>query len=149
MTGIVILRYWTDTITGGHHLVHEYIGKDIHKLRISFIDPSRHFGQNWKQDFERAGYSTAICGRVGSWDGDEPTKYFGHIIHLIKDEPDGCRMRSRFWLGDVDGVTDAQARYDSVPTTMARDLTQHCVEEMAILASRLPGMYADLAPKSK
>lgn len=134
-----------DTLTGGHHLVHEYIGAEIHKLRISFLSPAQYFGENWEEDFRRSGYSTAVCGRVGAWNNDGSTTYFGHLIHLIKDEPDGCRMRSRFWLGDVGDVTDAEARYNAVPKTLARDLTQHCVEEMAILASRLPSMHADFA----
>jgi hypothetical protein len=127
---------------GGHHLVHEYIGGRLWKLKISFKDPKEYFGDDWKADFEKHGYSTAICGRVGQWDSDNNTVvYTGHLIHLIKDNPDGCRMRSRFWLGDVDGVTEAAVRASLVPEADAKGLCQHATEEMAILGTILPDMY--------
>ncbi len=130
------------TYIGGHHLVHEYIGGVLAKLRISFLNPSVYFGSNWKEDFQRTGYSTAVCGRVGNWNPETGvTVYTGHLIHLIKTEPEGCRMRSRFWLGDVDGVSDPAARAAVVPAGLAAGLMQHCAEEMAILASKLPELY--------
>lgn len=58
--------------------------------------------------------------------------YVGHLIHLIMDEPDGVRMRSRFWLGDVDGITDPEIRRANVPENLAMGLLQHATEEMAI-----------------
>lgn len=67
--------------------------------------------------------------------------YVGHLIHLIKNEPDGVRMRSRFWLGDMDGVTDREIRKANVPEKFAMGLLQHATEEMAILATVLPDMY--------
>lgn len=134
------------TYIGGHHLVHEYIGGELHKLKISFKDPSEYFGADWKTSFQEAGYSTAICGRTGVWD-DETNEvlYVGHLIHLIKNEPDGVRMRSRFWLGDIDGVTDAEERKKNVSLPFATGLLQHCTEEMAILATILPGMHQKYA----
>jgi hypothetical protein len=125
---------------GGHHLVHEYIGGEMCKLKISFKDPGNYFGPDWKQDFEAKGYGTAVCGRVGMWDEEKGTVlYTGHLIHLIKDEPNACRMRSRFWLGDVEGVAEAQGT--KVPEAMRGGLMKHCIEEMAILASQLPELY--------
>lgn len=127
---------------GGHHLVHEYIGGELQKLKISFKDPGEYFGAGWKDEFRRKGYSTAICGRVGNWDDETgEVLYVGHLIHLIKDEPDGVRMRSRFWLGDVDGITDPEIRKANVPEKFAKGLLQHATEEMAILATVLPEMY--------
>jgi len=126
---------------GGHHLVHEYIGGELCKLKISFKDPSEYFGPNWKADFKASGYGTAVCGRVGMWD-DSTTGhvvYTGHLIHLIKNEPDACRMRSRFWLGDIDGVPVPQG--DKVPQAMRQGLMKHATEEMAILAAQLPDLY--------
>ncbi|KAI9927101.1 hypothetical protein ASPWEDRAFT_188248 [Aspergillus wentii DTO 134E9] len=133
------------TYIGGHHLVHEYIGTEIAKLKISFLSPSNYFGPDWEDLFKEAGYSTAICGRVGSWNDDNSATYYGHLIHLIKDEPDGCRMRSRFWLGDAEGVTEAEERVKLVPDGMSTALLKHCTEEMAILATRLPAMYKDFS----
>jgi len=76
------------------------------------------------------------------WDQEKNNVlYTGHLIHLIKDEPDGCRMRSRFWLGDVEGVTDPAIRAQLVPAALAKGLCKHATEEMAILASILPEMY--------
>ncbi|KAJ5763374.1 hypothetical protein N7533_002055 [Penicillium manginii] len=130
------------TYIGGHHLVHEYIGGELQKLEISFKDPSEYFGPGWQTAFQNAGYSTAICGRTGMWDDENNhVTYVGHLIHLIKTEPDGVRMRSRFWLGDVDGLTDPEIRKASVPDEFAKGLLQHATEEMAILATVLPDLY--------
>ncbi|KAJ9620103.1 hypothetical protein H2203_007867 [Taxawa tesnikishii (nom. ined.)] len=131
---------------GGHHLVEEYIGGEVCKLKISFRDPSEYFGNDWRVAFKKAGYSTAVCGKVGNWDREnDSVMYIGHLIHLIKDEPDGCRMRSRFWLGDVEGITEPQGRADSVPKGLAPGLLKHATEEMAILATILPLMHSRVA----
>lgn len=130
------------TYIGGHHLVHEYIGGQLQKLKISFKDPSEYFGPGWETAFKEAGYSTAICGRTGQWDDEKnEVVYVGHLIHLIKNEPDGVRMRSRFWMGDVDGITDPEVRKAAVPLEFGMGLLQHATEEMAILATILPEMY--------
>jgi hypothetical protein len=135
------------TYIGGHHLVHEYIGGKLAKLKISFVDPGVYFGESWKEDFKRAGYSTAVCGRVGNWDDESgEVRYGGHLVHLIKDEPDGVRMRSRFWLGDIPGKTPDE-RLAAVDDGFALGLLKHATEEMAILASILPGMYEEFAVK--
>ncbi len=132
---------------GGHHLVHEFIGGELCKLKISFKDPSSYFGPDWKQEFEASGYGTAVCGRVGIWDDvNGSVLYTGHLIHLIKNEADACRMRSRFWLGDIDGVAATQG--DRVPNAMRSGLLKHCTEEMAILASQLPELYQKHRPES-
>jgi hypothetical protein len=123
---------------GGHHLVHEYIGGELAKLKISFLEPSGYFGDDWKEEFRKYGYGTAICGRVGTWEPEKVT-YTGHLIHLIKNEPDGCRMRSRFWLGDVEGLPKPVG--DKVPSSMTAGLLKHATEEMSILASILPELY--------
>jgi len=138
------------TYIGGHHLVHEYIGGELAKLKISFRNPGEYFGEGWTEAFKSNGYSTAICGRCGNWDPEKNTVlYTGHLIHLIKNEPDGCRMRSRFWLGDVEGVTDPKIRAQMVPPALATGLQKHCTEEMAILASILPELYQKHSRGSK
>jgi hypothetical protein len=50
------------------------------------------------------------------------------------------RMRSRFWLGDVPGAS-VEERKKAAPSVMGEGLMKHCVEEMSILASVLPGLY--------
>jgi hypothetical protein len=125
---------------GGHHLVHEYIGGELSKLRISFKSPADFFGANWQAAFEAAGYSTAVCGVVSNLEAEDgesvPVSY---LIHLVKDEPDGCRMRSRFWLGEVEG--DQGKMGAQVPESLKIGLMKHATEEMAILASQLPALY--------
>jgi hypothetical protein len=131
---------------GGHHLVQEYIGGEMAKLKISFKDPAEYFGAGWKARFIAAGYGTAVCGRVADWDPESgKTTYHGHLIHLIKNEPDGCRMRSRFWLGDVEGNPTKMG--SRVPEFMKLGLMRHATEEMAILASRLPELYEKYSRK--
>ncbi|KAL6232712.1 hypothetical protein BDW75DRAFT_242674 [Aspergillus navahoensis] len=95
-----------------------------------------------KKDFLRTGYSTAICGRVGNWNDETgEVTYIGHLVHLIKDEPDGVRMRSRFWLSDIPGLAPEHRRA-AVPGEFALGLLQHATEEMAILATILLDLYA-------
>ncbi|KAJ5949704.1 hypothetical protein N7454_001288 [Penicillium verhagenii] len=131
------------TSIGGHHLVHEYIGGELQKLKISFKDPGQCFGAGWEGAFQEAGYSTAVCGRTGVWDDEKnEVMYVGHLVHLIKSEPDGVRMRSRFWLGDVNGITDPEMRKAGVSLEFATGLLKHCTEEMAILANILPDIYS-------
>jgi hypothetical protein len=142
------------TYIGGTHLVHEYIGGQMHKLAISFRDPSNYFGSDWKNEFQTAGYGTAICGRVHVWMEEKGVRFgTGHLIHLIKDEPDGCRMRSRFWLGDFDPVDGEhiaktpEERAKMVDPSMVSGLLKHATEEMAILAAQLPDLYAKHSAK--
>lgn len=127
---------------GGSHLVEEYIGGVLYSLKISFKDPKEFFGPSWKQKFQKAGYGTAICGRVGEWNRSTgEVKYGGHLLHLIKNEPDGCRMRSRIWLGDPEGSPVPIG--DKIPKDMVAGLHKHMTEEMAILASHLPALYLE------
>jgi hypothetical protein len=51
-------------------------------------------------------------------------------------------MRSRFWLGDIDNVTDPVQRGNSIPEFLAPGLTKHTSEEMGILGTFLPTLYA-------
>ena len=133
---------------GGHHLVHEYIGGKMSKLKISFRDPGLYFGEGWEEEFVKWGYGTAVCGRVGRWEpesGDGKVMYTGHLIHLIKNEPDGCRMRSRFWLGDVEGLPGPVG--DKIAEEDAAGLLRHATEEMAILAAKLPDLFRRFSRK--
>jgi DAPG hydrolase PhiG domain len=133
---------------GGHHLVHEYSGDELQKLKISFKAPAQYFGPGWKEEFAKAGYRTAICGRTGSWEPETgKVTYMGHLIHLIKNEPDGCRMRSRFWMGDVEGMPLAMG--NMMPVSITSGLLKHATEEMAILATQLPQLYQQYGPSSQ
>ena len=81
--------------------------------------------------------------------------YFGQLIHLIRETDEGCEMRSRFWLGDIEvtwfrkeGLVNRMARSKSiakrvVPLELGRDMLVHCASEMNHLASFLPELYSD------
>jgi hypothetical protein len=134
------------TYIGGTHLVHEYIGGRLAKLKIRFRDPAEYFGANYREDFAKAGVSTAVCGRVADWDPEANMAVAtGHLIHLIEDTADGCRMRSRFWLGDVEGVGVVKRSEAELPISPA-GLCQHATEEMAILAKILPDLFLKAGP---
>jgi len=96
-------------------------------------------------DFAAANVTTAVCARVGLWEGEghgiEATD-IGHVIHLVHNEFNGVRMRSRFWLGDIDNVTDPVQRASMIPPDLAPGLTKHTSEEMGILGTFLPALYA-------
>jgi hypothetical protein len=127
---------------GGHHLVREYIGGELQTLRISFKDPSVYFGENWKEEFQAKNYSTAVCGTVGIWTGPGiAALQVGHLVHLVKDEFNGVRMRSRFWLGDISILPSKELRAKIISQAMVKGLAQHTTEEMAILSNILPALY--------
>lgn len=135
---------------GYAHLVHEYIGGQMNKLRIHFMDPSIHLDTS---RFEDAGVGTVICARGGFL--DRPLR-IAHLIHLVRDTEDGCEMRSRFWAGDIEvtipllgpifsrAVNTRRMRGRLVPDEFGRALLVHCSEEMNHLASFLPELFHKL-----
>ena len=107
-------------------------------MRIRFRDPSDLLDTS---RFDEAGVSGVICARTGLL---EPPIWGGHVIHLCRDTEDGCEMRSRFWLGDMDppGLASTRdMRIQLFPDTMGQSLLTHCMEEMRILAALLPDLY--------
>jgi hypothetical protein len=125
---------------GGNHLVYERIGGQLQYLRINFRDPSAYFGEDFKTLFKAANVTTAVVGRVGFWGGQgkgTAAVNVGHLIHLVHNEPDGVRMRSRFWLGDVEGFNLGSF----VPMSLVTGLVKHATEEMGYLKDFLPGLY--------
>ncbi|MCP5067686.1 MAG: hypothetical protein GY946_14085 [bacterium] len=135
---------------GNTSWVDEYVGPHIHRLAISFCEP-RDFGLA-EDSFKDAGISTAVCARVGF--SDRPVDS-GYLIHLIRETPEGCEMRSRFWVGEVhirslpernsiDRLLATRfARRFVIPSRLGRDLLVHCAEEMNHLASFLPALFAE------
>ena len=128
----------TGRFIGGTHNVHEYIGGELQKLRIHFVEPSTYLDAD---RLEKAGITAAICARVGLLDAPV---WAGHLMHLCRDTVYGCEMRSRFWLGDADPeaiAPDAAAREQLFPDRTGAALQQHCHEEMTYLAGFLPDLY--------
>ncbi|TGL62076.1 DAPG hydrolase family protein [Leptospira sarikeiensis] len=133
-------------LVGASHLVHEYIGPALMKLRINFVDPSSFFGSDpiHKDRF-------MACAFVG--DLNLPVN-FGLLCHSVRRTNEGAEMRSRFWLGHIAArgkktsifkfVSIANLpiiRFISMRRSTAEDLRLHCLEEMGILAGFLPSLY--------
>lgn len=134
-------------IVGASHLVHEYIGDEMNKLRIQFIPPEQMFGFDPNEES-----MFVLCAKPGLL---EQPIYGGKMCHIVRDTEDGAEMRSRFWLGHVakrrgddevpsiEGLlgNTALVRMLGVDETSAEALKQHAIEEMSTLASFLPELY--------
>lgn len=137
-------------IVGASHLVHEYIGDELNKLRIHFVDHREVLG-----DVAIPDDSFMLCARVGML--DQPIN-IAKMCHYVRSTPWGAEMRSTFWLGDI-GVRDnedenqltaspitwagntAIARLFAVNEQTAIDLMTHAIEEMGYLSDFLPELY--------
>ncbi len=134
-------------IVGASHLVHEYIGGVMNKLRIQFIPAEEMFGFDPNVD-----EMFVLCARPGLL---EVPIYGAKMCHIVRDTEDGAEMRSRFWLGHVakrDGDVEvasiegvigntAIVRMIGVRPNDAEALKQHAIEEMSTLATFLPDLY--------
>ena len=133
---------------GSSHLVHEYIGSELSKLRIQFINSSEVFG------FDPNNEDTfVICARVGLLEEEINT---AKMCHVVRNTQTGAEMRSRFWLGHVakrDGDKTIRS-FEGFVGNMAlarlflieqqvnpEALIRHAIEEMSYLAELLPSLY--------
>jgi hypothetical protein len=134
-------------IVGASHLVHEYIGQELSKLRIQFINASELFGYDPNNE-----NTFIICARVGLL--DEKIN-IAKMCHIVRNTLNGAEMRSRFWLGHVakrkenktisslEGLVGNTflARLLVLKQKDAIDLKRHAEEEMKYLAELLPPLY--------
>ena len=135
-------------MSGASHLVHEYIGEDLHKLRIQFVPPEEILGEvNFGTE------DVAICALPGLL---EKPLYGGKMCHVVRRTDEGSEMLSRFWLGivakrdgnekiaSIEGVLGNSylARRIGVSKSDAIALMNHATEEMGYLAAFLPELYA-------
>ena len=136
---------WSDWVgpdneyIGGTHLVHEYIGGKMNKLKINFRSPDAYLDVS---RFADSNVGTAICARTGPLESD---LWVGHLVHLVRDTDYGCEMRSRFWLGYFEpNIADSAAQLQQlIPDEVGAGLLKHCNEEMGFLSEFLPGLYHD------
>ena len=132
---------------GSSHLVHEYIGGELSKLRIQFVNSAEFFGYEVNDE-----NTFVICARVGLL---EENINIAKMCHVVRNTVDGAEMRTRFWLGHVAkregnktissiqgfiGNT-ALARLFVLDKQIAEDLKRHAKEEMKYLADLLPSLY--------
>ncbi len=135
---------------GNVSYVEEYIGDKVLKLAIQFQSPAL-FGLD-EARFEEAGVQTAVCAHVGPARGPFNV---GKLVHLIRETPEGCEMRSRFWLGRVRLRSKPESHLLNrvlgtallprlaTDRSLGHDMVVHCAMEMAHLASFLPDLYRD------
>ena len=136
-------------ITGSHHLVHEYIGGELMKLRIQFTWPQEILGYDPTDE-----NTVAICARVGEL---ESSLNIAEMCHVARNTPSGAELRSRFWLGVISDreavgwqnlllsllANNPISRQFSVSESGGIDLHKHCMEEMSYLADLLPVIYKE------
>ena len=133
--------------TGSSHLVHEYIGGELSKLRIQFVNSAEFFGYEVNDE-----NTFVICARVGLL---EENINIAKMCHVVINTIDGAEMRTRFWLGhiakregnktisSIQGFigNTALARLFVLDKQIAEDLKRHAKEEMKYLADLLPTLY--------
>ncbi len=134
-------------IIDASHLVHEYIGGELSKLRIQFVNPFEFF------DYDPNDEDTfVICARVGLL---EEEMNIAKMCHVVRNTLNGAEMRSRFWLGHVakrEGNSTISSLKGFISNTFlirlivvnkqsAKDLGRHAEEEMKYLAALLPALY--------
>ena len=136
-------------ITGSHHLVHEYIGGELMKLRIQFAWPQEILGYDPTDE-----NTVAICARVGEL---ESSLNIAEMCHVARNTPSGAELRSRFWLGVISDqeatgwqnfllsllANNPISRQFTVAEAEGIDLHKHCIEEMSYLADLLPVIYKE------
>lgn len=140
---------WEDKRPGTHvgakHLVHEYIGGRLNKLRITFVSAEQFFDRA----LDEVPGALAICARPGLL--GRPID-MGRMVHLALPRPWGCELHSRFWLGYIRSRDNTRIpemignrswiRRILAPVSLGRALQVHCHEEMTNLAGFLPDLYA-------
>ena len=80
-------------IVGASHLVHEYVGDELLKLRIQFVNSKEFFGYDANNED-----TFVLCAKVGLL---EENINIAKMCHVVRNTKDGAEMRSRFWLGHV------------------------------------------------
>ena len=105
---------WHDTSPGTHvgstHDAEEKLGSDspVLRIQVAFQDPLLTFSPDALEAARAAGnVSGLVCAHLGI--GDDPPRdeagrpLNGRMVHLARDTPYGCVLRSRFWLGEGTG----------------------------------------------
>ena len=130
----------------GHtSIVDEYLGAELGRFAIRFLDPGELGLPKRALDDE-----VFICARVGF---AEIPLDAGYLIHQVRSIEGGAEMRSRFWIGGKNASLRAGflgdlimplARALKQPTAReGHDLLVHCAQEMAHLATFLPALYGE------
>ncbi len=144
---------WAEVRAGTHvgsiHLVEEFFtGLPSEKLSVQFRDATETFDVKTYEEARNSGaVSAAVCGRVGL--SHQPPRdsegrvLGGRLLHIGRDTPWGCALRSHFYLGqDLPALGMGPAEIEEIfPDVFARALLQHCYNEFTFLSRFLPSLY--------
>jgi FAD/FMN-containing dehydrogenase len=140
---------------GRNSVIKEYIGNTIQDAVIQFKSPLA-FGFS-KQAVNEPDKVVFICARIGH--PDFPVD-FGYLVHQVRATENGSEMRSRFLVGKqyisarkegkiTAALVNVVKSLKKLPKNFARDLFQHCAEEMKHLAGFLPELYQEQAKQTE
>lgn len=109
--------------------------------RLKFHSAEEVFApQSLHEAWETKALSAAICARIGFGDqvalDEQGAPLEGEMLHLARDTPFGCVLRSRFLLGKT-----CANPLDEVPDEIGFNLMRHCYSEFSYLAQFLPSLY--------
>ncbi|MFO1466750.1 MAG: hypothetical protein U1F35_09980 [Steroidobacteraceae bacterium] len=138
-----------DTHVGSIHIVEEYFtGLPAAKLSIQFRDATEFFDPAaYRVARESGRVSAAVCACLGP--SHAPARdaqgriIGGRLLHIARDTPWGCALRSHFYLGQdlpALGQSPEQVRA-AFPDEFGRALLQHCYNEFTFLSRFLPSLY--------
>lgn len=139
---------------GNTHHVDEYIGGDLQKIAIRFVDPGE-LGIDTAA-LPAAGIHGIACGHVYL---RRPWLHSATMVHLIRDTEEGFELRSRYRLGDriSIGLGNRTLDLDRITATLglksrladerlAYEQLLHDQIEFTHLAGILPGLFAEFGP---
>ena len=140
-----------DTHVGSIHIVEEeFTGLPAAKLSIQFRDATEFFeAANYAAARDEGHVSAAVCGCIG-FGHDAPPRdqasgglIGGRLLHIGRNTPWGCALRSHFYLGqDLPGLGLSPAEVAAeFSDEFGRALLQHCYNEFTFLSRFLPSLY--------
>ncbi len=56
--------------------------------------------------------------------------WVGHTLHLVHDTPEGCIVRSRFWLGEIDPMPKPISREEMMRLVLTNE-SSACISTRA------------------
>jgi hypothetical protein len=140
---------------GNTHHVDEYIGSELLRISIRFVDPAE-LGLDTSR-FERAGIVGHACARVSL--RNAPLEVVT-MVHLARKTPDGIEQRSRYWIGHkvalrllgarlpVDAIGAALGtKRRMAGARMAYEQLLHDQIEFTHLASFLPELWREFGER--
>ena len=144
---------WVECRDGTHvgsvHVVEEFFtGLPAEKLSIQFRDATEFFDPlAYRAARQARTVSAAVCARIGL--SHSPPRrpdgavIGGRLLHIGRDTPWGCTLRSHFYLGqDLPALGKTPDEIASIfPDTFGQALLQHCYNEFTYLSRFLPSLH--------